>query len=118
MDVCNDGGGLTFAQEPEGNELGVAQVDDLCGKMLSTRNEGERRGPLTLVEISWIHGGRKRFTRGGGKKAQVSNSSIGMGRREEGILLRASSERVESVNTVSNDLRGCVSHDPSGPVIS
>ena len=24
--------GLTFAQEPEGNELGVAQVDDLCGK--------------------------------------------------------------------------------------
>ncbi len=24
--------GLTFAQEPEGNELGVAQVDNLCGK--------------------------------------------------------------------------------------
>jgi hypothetical protein len=24
--------GLTFAHEPEGNELGVAQVDDLCGK--------------------------------------------------------------------------------------
>jgi hypothetical protein len=24
--------GLTFAREPEGNELGVAQVDDLCGK--------------------------------------------------------------------------------------
>jgi len=24
--------GLTIAHEPEGNELGVAQVDDLCGK--------------------------------------------------------------------------------------
>ena len=30
---------LTFAPESEGNELGVAQVDDLCGKRtLSTRN--------------------------------------------------------------------------------
>ena len=35
--------GLTFAHKPEGNELGVAQVDNLCGKTLSTRNEGERR---------------------------------------------------------------------------
>ena len=35
--------GLTFAQEPEGNELGVAQVDDLCGKysaLITKGNDG------------------------------------------------------------------------------
>ena len=32
MDVYNDEGALTFTQEPEGNELSVAQVDDVCGK--------------------------------------------------------------------------------------
>jgi len=32
--------GLTFAQEPEGNELGVAQVDDLCGKRSALVTKG------------------------------------------------------------------------------
>ena len=35
--------GLTFAHKPEGNELGVAQVDDLCGKhsaFVTKRNDG------------------------------------------------------------------------------
>lgn len=42
--------GLTFAQEPEDNELSVAQLDDLCGKcsVLVTK---ERRVPFTLVQI-------------------------------------------------------------------
>ena len=34
---------LTFAQEPEGIELFVAQVDDLCGKrsaLVTKRNDG------------------------------------------------------------------------------
>ena len=34
---------LTFAQEPEGNELLVAQVDDICGKRsawVTKRNDG------------------------------------------------------------------------------
>ena len=66
-------------------------------------SEEERRAPLTLVQISRIHGGKKQFTRRGSKKAQVSNSSMGMSwgameKREEGILLRASSEPVDSVN--------------------
>ena len=59
--------------------------------------------PLTLVQISRIHGGKKQFMRGGSKKAQVSNLSMGMswGAKEkckEGILLKASSEPVNSVN--------------------
>ena len=41
--------GLTFAQEPEGNELGIAQVDDHCGKRSALVIEGERRAPITLV---------------------------------------------------------------------
>jgi hypothetical protein len=32
--------GLTFAQEPEGNELGVAQVDNLCGKRSALVTKG------------------------------------------------------------------------------
>lgn len=32
--------GLTFTQEPEGNELGVAQVDDLCGKHSALATNG------------------------------------------------------------------------------
>ena len=34
---------LTFAQEPEGNELFIAQIDDLCGKrsaLIMKRNDG------------------------------------------------------------------------------
>ena len=34
---------LTFAQEPEGNELLVAQVDDICGKrsaIVTKRSDG------------------------------------------------------------------------------
>lgn len=34
---------LTFSQEPERNELGVAQVDDLCGKrsaLVTRGNDG------------------------------------------------------------------------------
>ena len=33
--------GLTFAQEPEGNELGIAQVDDLCGKRSALVTSGK-----------------------------------------------------------------------------
>lgn len=35
--------GLTFAQEPEGSELDVAQVDDFCGKrsaLVTKDNDG------------------------------------------------------------------------------
>ena len=32
--------GLTLAQESEGNELGVAQVDDPCGKRSALITEG------------------------------------------------------------------------------
>jgi len=41
--------GLTFAQEPEGNELGVTQVDDLCGKRsaLVTRGNDRRHSLLS-----------------------------------------------------------------------
>jgi len=38
--VCVMTKGLTFAQEPEGNELGVAQVDDLCGKRSALVTKG------------------------------------------------------------------------------
>jgi hypothetical protein len=59
------------------------------------------------------------------REAVVSNSSMGMSwggmeKREEGILLRASSESVESVNISQShtaSLWGRVSHDPSGPEI-
>ena len=39
---------LTFAQEPEGNELFVAQIDDLCGKRsaLVTKRNDERHSLL------------------------------------------------------------------------
>jgi hypothetical protein len=39
---------LTFAQEPEDNELGVAQVDDLCRKRsaLVTKGNDERHSLL------------------------------------------------------------------------
>jgi hypothetical protein len=32
--------GLTFAQEPEGSELGVAEVDDFCGKRSALVTKG------------------------------------------------------------------------------
>jgi hypothetical protein len=32
--------GLTIAQEPEGNELGVGKVDDICGKRSARVTEG------------------------------------------------------------------------------
>jgi hypothetical protein len=41
--------GFTFAQEPEGNELGVAQVDDLCGKssaLVTKGNDGRHSHSL------------------------------------------------------------------------
>lgn len=47
---------LTFAHEHEGNELGIAQVNDLCGKHSALVM---RQTPLTLVQRSWIHGGRE-----------------------------------------------------------
>ena len=33
--------GLTFAHELEGNEFGVAQVDDLCGKHSALVTKGD-----------------------------------------------------------------------------
>jgi len=69
----------TVAHEPEGSELCIGQVDNLCDKQSALVIKGERRTQLTLVAIAWIHCGRKRFTRSGSKeKAQVSNSSMGM----------------------------------------
>ena len=69
----------TVAHEPEGSELCIGQVDNLCDKQSALITKGERRTQLTLVAIVWIHCGRNRFTRGGSKKkAQVSNSSTGM----------------------------------------
>ncbi len=35
--------GLTFAQEPKGNELGVAQVNNLCGKHSALIMKGNDR---------------------------------------------------------------------------
>jgi hypothetical protein len=32
--------GLTFAQEPKGNELGIAQVDNICGKRSALVTKG------------------------------------------------------------------------------
>ena len=69
----------TVAHEPEGSELCIGQVDNLCDKQSALVTKGERRIQLTLVAIARIHCGRKRFTRGGSKeKAKVSNSSTGM----------------------------------------
>ena len=39
--MCVMTNGLTFAQEPEGNELGIAQVDDLCGKRSALVTNGK-----------------------------------------------------------------------------
>ena len=75
---------LTFAQEPKGNELGVAQVDDLCGKRtLSTLTKGTMGATHSWsdkLDPWW----RKRTHES--KKAQVSNSLMGMGEGEEEIL--------------------------------
>ena len=74
--------GLTFAQEPKGNELGVAQVDDLCGKRtLSTLTKGNDGRHSLLVDPWW----RKRTHES--KKAQLSNSLMGMGEGEEASFL-------------------------------
>ena len=40
--------GLTFAQEPEGNELGVTQVDDPCGKRSALITNGKDTRHLLL----------------------------------------------------------------------
>jgi len=69
---------LTFAQEPESNELLLAQVGDLCGKhsaLITKRNEGRHS---LLFAYSGSMMGKKQFTRGSSQKAQVSNSSMGM----------------------------------------
>jgi hypothetical protein len=45
--------GLTFAQEPEGNKLGVAQVDDLCGKrsaLVTKGNDGRHSLPFNKLD--------------------------------------------------------------------
>ena len=39
--MCVVTNGLTFAQEPEGNELGIAQVDDLYGKRSALVTNGK-----------------------------------------------------------------------------
>ena len=82
---------LTVTQEAEINELLLAHFDDLCVETISTRNEEERRAPLTPLHERSIHSGKKQFTKAGSKKAQVGNSSMemswgGMEKREEGIL--------------------------------
>ena len=84
---------LTFALEPEGNELFDTQVDDLCGRrvaLVTKRNDG-RHSLLFIYAGSIVAKKKKQFTRGGSKKVQVSNSSMGMSwgvmeKREEGIL--------------------------------
>ena len=51
---------LTFAPESEGNELGVAQVDDLCGKpsvLVTQENDGRHSLLFTyagsMVDERW-----------------------------------------------------------------
>ena len=38
--TCVMTNGLTFPQEPEGNELGIAQVDDLCSALVTNGKLG------------------------------------------------------------------------------
>ncbi len=72
MDVCNDKG-AHFCPGTQGQWARCCSGQQSLWETLSTHNEGEWQVPLTLVQISWIHGGRKRFTRGGSKKAQVTH---------------------------------------------
>lgn len=47
---------LTLAEKPELDEVFFTHVGELCGKQaVSTGNEVERRTPLTLVRILWVH---------------------------------------------------------------
>ena len=70
-DVCDDDK-LTFAQEPEANELLLAQVDNLCGKhsaLVTKWNDG-RESLLSAYAESMT--GKKQFTRDSGQKARVT----------------------------------------------
>ena len=86
------------------------------GKRFSNGNEDKRlEQQLTLVSIFTIHGDKKhdQFTRSCSKsagKSLVDEYELGekLGKREEGILFRASSEPVEG----NVDFRACVSPTP------
>ena len=82
--------GLTFTHIPKGNKLGITQVDNLCRKHSALIIRVMRQTPLTLVQISWIHGRREQFMRGGIKKVRVSNSSIRMSWGRDGKTQRGS----------------------------